>query len=195
MTPESQQRILDATTRLFAEVSNALGTKTAGYEEGIRFIREYGNKTVLELVLVGCSRIAPITIGADVSSLTPETAQVLLGMMDTRQKAEALLATLPEPDPVFLGKVLKEVSSMLPSVRTVLYPFAKRLPPPPGGRPKKLADPEARQRIRDEIGQLYVQGVDLRDAQARLAQREGVSPSTIQRIWAERKKQTKEQKD
>ena len=189
MTPENQQKILDATSQFFAEVSRALGSKPIDYEEGIRFIRNFGNRTVFELLVVILGKANPILFGN--GSLNPDGLHEVVRMFETQENAKAVLASLPEPDPTHLETLLREVSTMLPAFRRVLLPFAKGLPPPAGGRPKKLVDPGERQRIRDEIGLLEARGVTLRDAQQRLANREGVSLSTIQRMWREVKKPRK----
>jgi hypothetical protein len=189
MTPESQRKILDSTSQVFTDVGEALGVQASGYEEGIRFIREYGNKTVFELLLEIFKRAMPV--GGGQISLTPSNIHGFLEMVDTRERAEAVLSGLPEPDPVQLEVLLKRVSSMLPDLRRVLLPFAKDLPYPAGGRRKKLPDPETRTTVRKEIGLLLADGVPLRMAQARLAQRNDVSLSTIQRIWREPRKQPK----
>jgi hypothetical protein len=103
--------------------------------------------------------------------------------------AEAVLLRLPEPQSEQLEALLDQLSSSLPNLRRLLLPFAKRLPFPAGGRPKKLASPGERQKIRDEIGLLMAKGLTTENAQGQLAQREGVSRRTIQRIWQERKEQ------
>lgn len=185
MTPENQQKILKAIHEVFAEVSNALECKDFGYEDGIRFIRKYGNRTLSELLLDGMKKLLPS--GSIDELLKPESLEAYLTAMDTWEKAEAVLLAMPEPDPRALDLIVNTVSAALPSLRQIILPIAKRLPHPPGGRPKKLSDPLKRGAIRDEIGGLLANGVDLRDAQIRLKNREGVSLSTIQRIWRERK--------
>jgi hypothetical protein len=189
LTPESQQKILDATSQLFAEVSQALGTKPIGYEEGVRFIRNLGNKTVVELLVEILSKANPVLFGE--GSLKPDSLHEVVRMFAAQENAKAVLSSLPEPDPIHLEILLREVSTMLPAFRRVLLPFAKGLPPPSGGRPKKLGDPETRRLVRKEIGLLLADGVPLATAQARLAQRENVSLTTIQRIWREPKKPRK----
>jgi DNA invertase Pin-like site-specific DNA recombinase len=72
-------------------------------------------------------------------------------------------------------------------LRRSLQAATQSLPPSPGGRPQELR-PEQRKEICLQIGQLYGQGIELRDAQKRMAQRYGVSLRTIQRAWQERGK-------
>ena len=70
-------------------------------------------------------------------------------------------------------------------LRSYLQDTAKALPPSPGGRPQELT-PEQRKEVCVRIGHLYGQGVELRDAQKRMAQHYDVSLRTIQRAWQER---------
>ena len=72
-------------------------------------------------------------------------------------------------------------------LRSYLQDAAKSLPPSPGGRPRELT-PEQRKEVCLRIGQLYGGGLEIRDAQKRMAQHYGVSLRTIQRAWQERGK-------
>jgi hypothetical protein len=189
LTPETQQKIFRVADTLFAELGNAFGYENYGYGKGIRcgqtFIREYGNKTLSALLFDLTERLLPS--GSADGSLKPENLELYIAAMDTKEKSEALLLAMPEPDTRTLDLILDAVITLLPNLRQILVPFAKKLPHPPGGRPKKLSDPVKRRAIREEIGKLLASGVSLIDAQKRLASREAVGLSTIQRIWRERK--------
>jgi hypothetical protein len=149
------------------------------YEEGVRFIHEYGNRTLFELLLLIIQRMLPV-VGQE-QTLTPETLPLLLDAMNTREKAEELLASLPDPDPIKLKKMLEEVDLFLPSVRKVLVPFAKQLPPPPGGPPRKIP-PEEEPAVREEVARWFRDGYSIPKAKEKVARRRGTSVSTIQRI-------------
>lgn len=187
MAPDTQQRILKVLYRVVADVRRALGCDGYDYEQLMQSVcagvREHGT-AVSPLALEWAKRVIP---GGRDTSLQPERLDEYLARMDTREKLEAWLLSLPEPDPHWLDLTLQAVRGELPKLRQVLLPFAKRLPHPPGGRRKKLPDPAKRRAIREEIGHLLANKVSLRDAQERLANREGVSVRTIQRIWREAK--------
>ena len=100
----------------------------------------------------------------------------------SREELTAFLLTGPDPSPEEMGTVLTLIRTVPYLLRSSLQDAAKSLPPPPGGRPRGLS-PEQRKEICLQIGQLYGQGVELRDAQKRLAQRYHVSLRTIQRAW------------
>jgi hypothetical protein len=183
LTPENHQRILALTGRLAAEIGHALDREPITVEEGVGFLHAHGNKTVSELLLAVVRKLAP-----DISregTLTVDDIGKILPFFANRDAAEKLLLELPDPDAIQLETLEYELPSLLPRLRSVLQPFVKRLPPPEVGRPKKLKSPADRQRIRDEIGLLLAKGVGLKVAQTRIAQREDVSLSTIQRIWRE----------
>jgi Helix-turn-helix domain of resolvase len=54
------------------------------------------------------------------------------------------------------------------------------------GRPKKANDDSMKRRVRDSILELYGEGTQLSVAQERIAERYGISPRSVQRIWKER---------
>ena len=95
-----------------------------------------------------------------------------------------VLRDLPEPTPEEVGKLKLEFRKKL---RPMVLETAKRIPIPPGGRPRKLNERESRV-VCEEIGELLGQGVDLKDAQARIARRYGTGLRTIQRAWQANKK-------
>ena len=74
-------------------------------------------------------------------------------------------------------------------VRKLMEMFAQRaaevLPAPPGGRLPALT-PEQQRNACDYVGRLYAQGVALKIAKQRAAQRHAVSPRRIERAWAGR---------
>ena len=105
----------------------------------------------------------------------------------SRKELTAFLLTGPDPKPEEIETVLILIRSVPYLLRSYLQATAKSLPPSPGGRPQELT-PEKRKEVCLRIGQLYGMGVELRDAQKRMAQRYVVSLRTIQRAWQERAK-------
>jgi hypothetical protein len=104
-----------------------------------------------------------------------------------REELTAFLVTGPDPNPEEMETVLTLIRTVPYLLRGSLQNAAKSLPPSPGGRPRELR-PEQRKEICLNIGQLYGLGVELRDAQKRMARRYDVSFRTIQRAWQERAK-------
>lgn len=186
----TRQEIIETASRVFGEACRALELEYHSYEHVIEVVRQtirvYGNKTISAALLEWIAQIVP----ADYRDVTiqPENLEQYVSVIDTREKAEALLLTMDEPDHEQLEAILKFIKELLPGLRQVLLPFAKRLPHPAGGRPKVLIDPAKRQHIRDEIGLLLAKGVDLRYAQQRLADKERVGLRKIQDIWRENRK-------
>jgi len=193
LEPETQKKILDAGNRFLAEVCEASDSKVKNYEEMNEFVRlkihEYGNKTLSALLLDWVRKQLPSDNNDQL--LKPENLELYLTAMDTREKAEALLLDAPEPDPDSLNKTLKALRFLLPSIRQVLLPVAKRLPHYPGGRPRVLVGASKRQAIRDEIASLNAYGFPLKNAQQRVANEEGVGLRTIQNIWRENRPRRK----
>jgi hypothetical protein len=105
----------------------------------------------------------------------------------SREELTAFLVTGPDPNPEEMETVLTLIRTVPYLLRGSLQNAAKSLPSSPGGRPRELR-PEQRKEICLNIGQLYGLGVELRDAQKRMARRYDVSFRTIQRAWQERAK-------
>ena len=105
----------------------------------------------------------------------------------SREELTAFLLTGPDPSPEEMEPVLTLIKTVPYLLRSSLQDAAKSLPPSPGGRPRELR-PEQRKEICLQIGQLYGLGIQLRDAQKRLAQRYDVGLRTIQRAWQQRSK-------
>lgn len=187
MELQTQRKILDMVYRMYSDLAEAFNYEDRSYEAIIQFIQpkiqEYGNTTLSALLMYWANKIYPI---ADPSMrLKPEDFGNYLNLVDTKQKAEVLLLAMPEPDPQTLEAMVVTFKTLLPTIRQAVLPFAKRLPHPAGGRPKVLTDPAKRQAIRDEIGFLLARGVALKDAQQRIADREEVGLSSIQKVWRE----------
>ncbi len=179
MTAENQRKIVEATSRVFNAVSAALGREECGYEEGIRILREYGNRSCFDVFVEIVKRTMPV-VGQG-QDLTAETIPAFLDAMSTREKAKDFLALFPDMDPTKLDDILYEVNLFLPSIRKVLVPFAKQLPPEPGGHPRKISK-EDEPKVRAEVAQLYNEGYSLPAAKREVARHRRISLSTIQRI-------------
>ena len=106
-----------------------------------------------------------------------------------REELTAFLLTGPDPSPEEMETVLTLIRTVPYLLRSSLQDAAKSLPPSPGGRPRELR-PEQRKEICLQIGQLYGLGVELRDAQKRMARHHSVGLRTIQRAWQQRSKWT-----
>ena len=105
---------------------------------------------------------------------------------DRQQLTEFMI---PEPDlsPEAVETMLTLIRTLPHLLRGYFQDAAASLPPSPGGRPRELT-PEQRKEVCLRIGQLYGQGVEVRDAQERMAKHYNVSLRTIQRAWQQRAK-------
>ena len=100
----------------------------------------------------------------------------------TRESLRTFLLSMPDPDPVELARWISFLRTLPHILRKDLQTAAHNLPPSPGGRPRELTPSECRE-ICSEIGRLYGQGVKIREAQKRMAQRYNKGLRTIQRAW------------
>ena len=104
-----------------------------------------------------------------------------------REELTAFLVTGPDPSPEEMETVLTLIKTVPYLLRSSLQDAAKSLPPSPGGRPRELR-PEQCKEICLQVGRLYGLGVELRDAQKRMARHHSVGLRTIQRAWQQRSK-------
>ena len=107
----------------------------------------------------------------------------------SREELTAYLLTGPAPSPEEMETVLTLIRTVPYLLRSSLQDATKSLPPPPGGRPRELS-PEQCKEICLQVGRLYGLGVELRDAQKRMARHHSVGLRTIQRAWQQRSKWT-----
>jgi hypothetical protein len=115
--------------------------------------------------------------------------------INTREKLDALLAEMPEPDEKALDEDITTAKEFVYQFRERLVRFAKdKLPHSPGGHPR-LIPISKDDEIRESISVLQRKHVPLGDAFERIAQRESVgrrrpvSPRTIERIWHARERE------
>lgn len=179
LNSENQTKVLDTVSRVFRDAANALGREHCSYEEGIRFIRDNGNRTLFDLLLEIVKKMLP-EVGRE-QDLTPEAIPYFLDAMETRQKAADFLTRFSDPDPAKLNSILHELDFFLPSVRKVLVPFAKTLRQDPGGHPRKIKK-EEEPKVLVEITELFNEGLTFPDAKKEVGRRRNASPSTIERI-------------
>jgi len=114
-------------------------------------------------------------------------AQKVWEHSENRDDAIVYLLALPDPKPTELEAFLVFVRTVPFILRGAFQDLAKGLPPSPGGRPHELRLDQSRE-VCKQIGYLYGEGVTRADAKSRMAQRYGVSLSTIQRAWNKRAK-------
>jgi hypothetical protein len=109
--------------------------------------------------------------------MSREHLDALLTQADIKAEDEEMLVALFENLPSVIGMLLNMISSEA----------AKTFPLANIGRPKSLSS-EKRRSVCANIAQLHGQGTNLKVAKTRTAQKFGISMSTVERIWAERKK-------
>ena len=113
-------------------------------------------------------------------------AQEVWSNARSRERLAAALITGPGPNPEELERWLAFIRALPYFLRGALQGIAGSSPPPPGGRPRELAAQECMESLPANWQSLHGQGVELPDAQKRMAQRYDVSLRTIQRIWQQR---------
>jgi hypothetical protein len=103
----------------------------------------------------------------------------------SREELTGFLRSGPDPTPGEVEGVITLMRTVPYILRRSLQTAASTLPSPPGGRPKGLTQQQEKE-VCAQIGWLYGQGVEVRDAQKRMALRYGKSLRTIQRAWQRR---------
>jgi hypothetical protein len=183
LTEETQERILKLVYRAWVQVGEAMGREEYTHAEGMQLIRASIREGVITpQFLVGVTA-SVIPEAAKEASLLPEKLDEELARIETEEKLESLLTSLPEPNPETLELCLNAAKDVLPNLRQLFLQFAQGLPHHHrGGRKKELPDPETRCQVREEIKRLRKPGVKLEDLYERLARHYNVSATTIKRI-------------
>lgn len=194
MKPETQTAILNTATRVFTDMGKALGAESPGYEQGVRVLHEYGNKTVFEVIAELLRKVAPVA--GNEHTLTPDTIQGFVQAMGTCEKAKLLLSEMPEPNPKMLQWVLKEASRFPSEIRRLLSEFTQQLPQPPGGRKRIFQTPKDEHKARAEVARLTVdESLSFPAAKRRYARQKRISLSSVQRLYRREKGVGKKQEE
>jgi hypothetical protein len=131
-------------------------------------------------------RIYPI---AEPDTIPLDRLDDVLALIDTPEKADSILANLPEDFVPQIEAFFRfMLSQFLPDQREAMLQTAKQLPVrPAGGRPSLIpAESECRE-ICSQIAALIEGGVSIGSAQRRISVKSGKKLRTIQRIWQRRK--------
>jgi hypothetical protein len=174
--------MLDQVVEHFCRVS---GTTT--YEEAIAVLRTlFRDKNTSPAAWL--HKIALETYPTnEPDSVDPERFYEILGLIDTREKFDSILANLPEEDTPKAEKFLKFLlKQFFPTQRAAAQELVKALPPRAGGAKSTMPSEAECRQICDEISELHAKGVPKGTAQKRAAQKWNRSLRTIERIWASR---------
>ena len=182
----TQQKILQAVSRMRSDVARALGRDSLTHAEVVQGFRESFGAHAIPFPFLFES-VAAQVLQPHLPDLSGNVTEAF-ALVDTEEKLEYLLLNLPEPSPEELDEFLLFVNSRLPQLRTILLARVKAIPHDRGGAPRKLSSREDQQKIIEEIKKLRGPRVKLGDIFQRLAQRHGVSPSKIKQIWLKSQK-------
>jgi hypothetical protein len=110
-----------------------------------------------------------------------------VSLLSNRAQLEKLLSDEPEPSPDEFERMLQDIKKFSGVFRTFILDFAKKeIPPDRGGRPSVLGTPEEQGRRIQLVLSLIGKGASTTHALKRVAQREDISLSSMQRIWRTR---------
>jgi len=190
MTEETYKKLKPMLDQLWGYVLKAAGFD--GYQAGFSALQEQGqrNSSFGNVVQDFAQQVYPEISG---NSIDPEKFAAILGLIDTPEKAEAVFRSLPEEQAPELEKFLRWfLKEWLPSQRAYAQSMAKHLPQRrAGGAPSTIPSDEECRDICNEISSLHRKGVSLGLAQRRLARKRALSLRTVQRIWAQRRLNTR----
>lgn len=186
MKPETQKRIQDLFDPVVEHLCHVSGAKN--YEEAIAALcmQFRDKKTSPAAWIHGIAREIYPTNEPD--SVNSEKFYEILGLIDTKEKSDAVLASLPEDAaPAIEGFLRFMLKEFLPSQRLAAHELTKHLPQRRGGgAPPKTPNQAECRLICAEINKRHGQGVLLGVAQQRAADKWNKSLRMIQRVWAKR---------
>jgi hypothetical protein len=186
MDLETQERLAGMFDQVVEHLCRVVGTTS--YEEAIAVLRtQFQDKNTSPAAWL--HGIAPAVYPTnEPDSVDPGRFYEILGLIDTREKSDAVLASLTQDAAPqiesFLRFLLKE---FLPAQRLTAQELAKHLPQRRGGgAPSQMPGQAERREICNEISKLHAEGVLLGAAQRRAATKWNKSVRMVQRIWAQR---------
>ncbi len=186
MTPETRKELWELLDKVIEVLCLVSGTKS--YDGAIAVLRTgfHDKNTSPAPFLHALARKIYPTKEPD--SVNPEHFYEILGLIDTKEKMDSVLASLPEEGAPEIREFLEFLLKVyFPSQRAAAQELAKQLPHLPGGAPTKMPGPEVCWQICDEINAKHRQGVQLGIAQRQAAEKWNLKPRMIQRIWAARR--------
>jgi hypothetical protein len=145
--------------------------------ESLERLLKQGGIQTLEDAGAAVQRIAEILNQVIKPLCNRERLREELSKIDVTAEDEVLIRAAAENFPAIAVALFGEA---LPLMR-------KEFPVANAGRPKSLTSEQAKT-VCQYIGHLHAQGLDIKTAKQRTAQKFDVSASTIDRTWAERKK-------
>lgn len=185
MEQETHQKIVNAVNQEFAELSKWLREMGVSESDAAHlFCKAMDENGMLSAILINSA--------SGVLSVNPEiklqAAEVGRGLEWVKSgEFSAWLLRQPEPTTEELNRILSSIKNVVANLRLRLSKSAKLGPRRRGGgRRKELSDPKKRAKVREDIKGLRNCGVKLKDIFQQLGKREGVSPTTIKRIWLEK---------
>jgi hypothetical protein len=186
MKKETEERLLPKYEKVIGLFSAMSGADS--YEASIRMLQEECRNGSTSPAAWLHKRAREIYPTDQPDSVRPEFFFEILTMIDSREKAMAVFAALPEEEAPkieeFLDFFLKEFA---PSLRSNAKLLAKKLPQRRSGGPhSKMPSREVCRAICDEIQALERKGVQRGIAQRRVADKRGLKLRMVQRIWAAR---------
>ncbi len=111
----------------------------------------------------------------------------IVDLLRDRPSLEKLFSDQPEPNADELAEMLQTIEQMLHFFRKGTLEFAKKqIPHDPGGRNSVLGTPSEQKQRCEQVLALIGKKVKTTDALKRVAQREGISLSSMYRIWSAR---------
>jgi hypothetical protein len=111
----------------------------------------------------------------------------ILDNLRNRSELEKIVCDAPEPTSQELEDILYNVEHGAGILRRLFLAFVKKeMPHDPGGRPRKLGTPEERARRVRQVIWFIEKGLGATEALRRVARKENLSLSSMQRIWKRR---------
>ena len=174
MRPETQKKLLRAIDRLYAGVGRAIGLD--GYDAVMQYLLSNIDHpgTGQEI-----ARGVVVEAGIQKERVRGKKFHKVYAAIASREKAQAVLAALPEPRPETVEWFLTAAKDLPLMLRAGFLAAGKKLPHAAGQSPSLT--PEEAKAVRAQIGKLVEGGLGTKEAQRQVAAQRHLSLRTIQR--------------
>jgi hypothetical protein len=128
--------------------------------------------------------------------VVPFAANTKTDRLLSRSELERLYFNQPEPTQGELEHEIKQIKRLAGGFRRFLMQAVKKeIPCDPGGRSSKQGSPQEQKRRVQQVLLFVEKGMKFTEALKRVARKENISLTTMQRIWRNRKPRSNEPED
>ena len=119
----TQKKIVKRAYRAWSDLAKPLGRENLTHSEGVQLFRScygLGRIPVATMLATNLASVLPPDWRKEISEMDPAQLDQMFALIDTEEKFEACILSMPEPSPEQRELILSLVDSLLPSIGKLL---------------------------------------------------------------------------